>query len=530
MRANIVLALLLAGLLALPGCKAGGVPNVPGNPGAGPAPLALPDVLTVEMNSLNNVIPALSNDIDLSGTGLTITAVSVTQTLPQAAGAVASTGGDNVLFTPPSNFTGIVTLQYIVEDGTGATSAAIIIVSVLPVALPPIALPDVATVMQNSSAADIDVLANDLDFAGGGLNVTGISVSASLPPAFHTVGISGNQVRFTPAAGFIGAVLVSYTATDVNGNSAEGQLTVVVSPLDLPVGPVALPDAAVVTQDSSATDIDVLANDVDVAGGGLAVTGVSVSASLPPAFHTVGISGNQGRFTPAAGFAGVVLVGYTATDVNGNSAEGLLSIVVSPLGLPVGPVALPDVAIVAQDSSATDINVLTNDVDVAGGGLAVTGVSVTGSLPPAFHTVIISSNRVRFTPAAGFAGAVVVSYTVTDVNGNTGVGLLNIVVSPSPLPLPPVALPDVAIVSSSGGATLIDVLVNDLDPAGGGLTLTDASILLAVPPGAGSVAIVGNQIQYTPAPLYIGAVEVTYTATDINGNTTVGQLVLTVVL
>jgi large repetitive protein len=74
------------------------------------------------------------------------------------------------------------------------------------------------------------------------------------------------------------------------------------------------------------------------------------------------------------------------------------------------------------------------------------------------------------------------------------------------------------------------VLANDVDPAAGGLTLTLAAIETEIPAGAGSVAIVGNQVRYTPAPLYTGAVLVRYTATDINGNTTQGQLSLTVTL
>ena len=94
----------------------------------------------------------------------------------------------------------MVTLQYEISDGTGATSSAAIAVNVLPVALPPAALPDAATVTQDSGATDIDVLANDVDFAGGGLTLTAATVNTSLPPGVHTVAMAGNQVRFTPAA------------------------------------------------------------------------------------------------------------------------------------------------------------------------------------------------------------------------------------------------------------------------------------------------------------------------------------------
>jgi hypothetical protein len=620
--------LLLAATAATAGCVA-----QEGTPGAGQPglpPVAIADIVSVETDSLNNSIAALTNDIDLSGTGLTITAVMVDQTLPPMAGAAASTNGTTVTFSPPAGFIGVVTLQYAIEDGTGAVSSALIAVSVLPVALPPVALPDTAMVLQDAAATDIDVLANDVDFSGGGLALTNVSVATSLPPAAHTLAIVADQVRFTPAAAFVGVVVVNYTATDGNGETADGVLTIVVSPLAVPTGPVPVPDAEVVAQDSGATDIDVLANDVDPVGGGLSVTGVVVSASVPNAVHTVAIAGNQVRFTPAAGFAGIVVVTYTATDDDGNDADGVLTVVVSPLALAVGPVPIPDAVVVMQDSAATDIDVLANDVDLAGGGLTLSAPTVTASEPAAAHTLAVVGNQVRFTPAAGFAGIVVVTYTATDVegdsangvlnivvspldlpvglvaipdaaivaqdsvdndidvlandvdfagggltltnvsvfsslpvettghtvsisadqvrftpeagfagvvqveytatdvNGLTSSGLLNITVSPTPLVLGPVAVPDTAIVSSSGGAVLIDVVGNDLDPAGGGLTLTAIGTVIEVPPGSGAFAIVGNQVEYTPTPLYLGAVLVPYTVTDINGNTSDGELSLTV--
>jgi hypothetical protein len=206
----------------------------------------------------------------------------------------------------------------------------------------------------------------------------------------------------------------------------------------------------------------------------------------------------------------------------------LLDVVVTPTALSLGPVAIPDAATVAQDSGATDINVVANDVDPAAGGLTLTAASVTLSLPTATHSVSIVGNKVRFTPAAGFAGTVVVSYTITDVNNNTSGGVLNIVVTPTALTLGVLAVPDTGTATSAGGAQLFNVLANDVDPASGGLTLSNVSVTLAVPASPGSVSVVANKVQYTPSLLYIGTLLIQYTATDINGHTSVGQLSLTV--
>ncbi len=523
MRTRILVAAVALGIV---GCEAQeGVPAVttPGLP-----PVAIADIAMVETDSTNNPIAALANDIDLSGTGLTITAVTVDQTLPPMAGAIATTNGATVTFTPPATFIGVVTLNYDIIDGTGATGSGVIAVSVLPIALPPVALPDTATVPQDSGATDIDVLANDVDFAGGGLQVTAVSVATSMPTAVHTVAIAGNQVRFTPAAGFIGVVVVNYTATDSNGEEATGVLTVVVSPLAVPAGPVPVPDAATVTQDSGATAIDVLANDIDPAAGGLDVTNVTVTISLPNAVHTVAIVANEVRFTPAAGFAGVVVITYEATDVNGDSADGVLTVVVSPVALPTGPVPVPDAAVVAQDSGATDIDVLANDVDPDGGGLTLTDVSVTNSQPNAVHTVAIVGNEVRFTPAAGFAGIVVVTYEATDADGDSADGVLNIVVSPLAVPVGPLAIPDAVTVAQDSGATDIDVLANDVDFAGGGLTLTNALVTNSQPAGVHTIAVVGNQVRFTPAAGFAGIVVVAYTAEDVDNIAYNGVLTITV--
>jgi len=519
--------LLVAATAAVAGCMA--QEGTPGAAQPGLPPVAIADVVVVETNSLNNSITALANDIDLSGTGLTITAVTVDQVLPPGGVAMASTNGTTVTFSPPANFVGVVTLQYEITDGTSATASAVIAVSVLPIAPPPVALPDAATVLQDSGPTDIDVLANDVDLAGGGLTLTGATLATSVPAGVHTVAVVANQVRFTPAAGFVGVVVVDYAIADTNGETADGVLTIVVSPLALPGGgPVPVPDAELVVQDSGATNFDVLANDVDPAGGGLTLSAPVVTSSLPNAVHTVVVDSNQVRFTPAAGFAGVVVITYTATDVDAGSADGVLTVVVSPLALPIGPVPVPDTATVAQDSGATDIDVLANDVDIAGGGLTLSAPVVTASAPNVAHTVTVNSNQVRFTPAPGFAGAVVITYTATDVNGDSANGVLNIVVTPTNPVVGLVAIPDAATVAQDSGATDVDVLANDVDFAGGGLTLTGALVTTSQPAAAHTVAVIGNQVRFTPAAGFAGVVVVTYTAQDVNGVVGNGLLNITV--
>jgi hypothetical protein len=518
--------LLAAATAAVAGCVA--QEGAPGAIQPGLPPTAVPDVVVVQTDSTNNPINALANDIDLSGTGLTITSVTVDQTLPPLAGATATTNGTTVTFTPPATFIGVVTLLYDIMDGDGGISTGAIAVSVLPVALPPVAVPDVAMVTQDSGANDIDVLANDVDLAGGGLTITNVVQTTSVPNVAHTLAIAGNQVRFTPAAAFVGVVLVTYTIEDASGDTADGVLTVVVSPIAVPAGPVPVPDAEVVAQDSGATDIDVLANDIDPVAGGLTVSNPVVTASVPTAVHTLAVVGNQVRFTPAAGFVGSVVITYTATDDDGNSADGVLTVVVTPLALPVGPVPIPDQAVVAQDSMNTDIDVLTNDVDFVGTGLSLTDAAVAVSEPTGVHTVAIVGDQVRFTPDPTFAGIVVVTYEATDDDGNSADGVLTIVVTPANLPVGALAIPDADVVDQDSMDNDIDVLANDIDFAGMGLTLLNASVTNSLPTGTHAVAVVANQVRFTPDPAFAGIVVVTYTARDANLIAYNGSLSITV--
>ena len=359
-------------------------------------------------------------------------------------------------------------------------------------------------------------------------HVASLFHAAALKPGCFAIQSDGT-LRYTPASStFIGVQTAQYTVRDVNGKTATGLLNLVVSPIAIPLGPVAVPDASTIAQDSPAADFDVLVNDIDPAAGGLTLATATVLSSLPTATHTVGISGNRVRFTPASGFAGTVVIQYSATDRNGLSATSVLSLVVNPLATVLGPVALPDTGSLMQNAPATDFAVLANDVDSSATGLTLTAASVISSLPMATHTVTLAGNRVRFTPATGFAGSVLVGYTVTDGNGKSSNGVLSVLVSPLAAVAGPVALPD-AVVIALDTVTAIDVRANDVDPAGAGLTITAASVQSSGPPAVHGVSIVGNQLRFVPASAFAGVVTLAYTVRDTNNATSTGLVAVTVV-
>lgn len=503
-------------------------------------PLAVADLVTLSSGSTTADLNVLTNDIDVAGDGLTITAASVLLGLPDSTGVSVSTDGTALQLALPSTYAGVLTLSYTITDGNGSTATAAAIVAVAPAALPdvpPVAIPDVFIQASGSTSTALDVLANDIDVAGGGLTITAASVALGLPDSTGvSVGTTGTDLQLTLPGTYAGVLTLNYTATDSNGGTSSSVAVITVTPAAVSgIPPLALPDVETLSSGSTSATLSVLTNDLDVAGGGLTITAASVLAGLPDSTGvSVATDGSALQLALPGTYSGVLTLSYTITDSNGSTSTTAVIVTVAPAALPaVPPVPLPDLATVLQDSTATTIDLLANDVDPAAGGLTLSAASTLLSLPVASHTVAIVGNQLEFTPAAGFAGVVTVTYTVTDTNGATGTGLVVLTVSPiSPIPLP-LALNDLGllqVLDLLGTTGSFDVLANDIDPAGGGLTLQSVNFQDPLLATVGSLlGIVGNQVELTVPLLGLiaGVLPIEYVAIDSLGRTVTGVLNVT---
>jgi VCBS repeat-containing protein len=209
------------------------------------------------------------------------------------------------------------------------------------------------------------------------------------------------------------------------------------------------------TYQDRATSGNVLWNDYDSAGAGLKVGTVNGSAAsvgntihLPSgALLTVNIDGSytynpNGAFNLAAGQAATDGFTYTATDALGtptNTATVTLTI------RPVAPTAVNDsYETPLNATTATGENVLANDLDPVGGGLAVTAVN--GSAASVGTTTQLASGALvtvsadgsfwydpngAFDSLAGTGGMAIdgFTYTVTDSRGNQSTATVTISIS-----------------------------------------------------------------------------------------------------
>jgi hypothetical protein len=457
------------------------------------APVAEDDAATIPEDTVDATITVLSNDSDLDGDDLTVTAVS------SANGSVGINSDGTLSFTPTSDFTGTTTITYTVSDGTTATDSAIVTVSVTPVNDAPVSEDDTDTVVEDAVSI-VTVLTNDSDVDGDDLTVQ----TASAADGSVSINSDGT-INFTPTSNFTGTTTITYTITDGAGGTDSATVTLTVTENNTP--PVAEDDATAIAEDGTAT-LTVLDNDSDIDGNPLTVTGASVNTGSV----TVNSDGTL-SFEPVSNFTGTATITYTITDGDGGTDSATASVTV--VAVNDAPVAEDDDLVVGEDTP-TDLTVLINDSDVEGDDLTV----LTASTPDG-SVSINSDGTINFTPTSNFTGTTTVTYTVSDGEGGTDSATVNLDVTP--VTDPPVAVDDTATIDEDTVDATLIVLPNDSDPDGNDLTVIEAS----APNGSVSINSDGT-LAFTPTSDFTGTTTVTYTVSDGTSSTDTATVTVTV--
>ncbi|MGB3402776.1 MAG: Ig-like domain-containing protein [Microcoleaceae cyanobacterium] len=202
------------------------------------SPVAVDDEVTVPANAILNV-KVLNNDTDPDGDPLNLLEFDSTSNN----GGTVTLDGDTLLYIPAADFTGVDTFTYTISDGKGGTDTAtvtITVTEVIPftpspvVAEPstpptpqpetnsaPMAMDDNQTLIADTNVT-IDVLGNDSDPDGDSFSLDQFdAVSAN----GGTVTLEGDQLVYTPAAGFEGTDTFTYTIVDSNGETGTATVT-----------------------------------------------------------------------------------------------------------------------------------------------------------------------------------------------------------------------------------------------------------------------------------------------------------------
>ncbi|RLV60291.1 retention module-containing protein [Parashewanella curva] len=402
------------------------------------APVANDDVISTNEDT-PVTINVLSNDSDVDGDTLTITSATV----DASQGTVAIDNGQ-LVFNPVANFNGTATISYTIIDGKGGTDTATVTVNVNPANDAPDAVDDEITTDEDTPVT-INVLSNDSDVDGDTLTITGANVDANQ----GTVTVVDGELVFTPAENFNGTATISYTISDGKGGTDTATVTVNVNPAN--DAPDAVNDAITTDEDTPVT-IDVLSNDSDVDGDSLTISNPSVDAAQ----GSVQIVNGRLLFTPAENFNGTATISYTISDGNGGTDTATVTVNVNPAN--DAPDAVND-AITTDEDTPVTIDVLSNDSDVDGDSLTITGATVDA----AQGTVTIDNGQLVFNPVANFNGTATISYIISDGNGGTDTATVTVnvnAVNDDPTDL---TLSNTSVAENAVGAIIGAVGVNDVD-------------------------------------------------------------------
>lgn len=200
----------------------------------------------------------------------------------------------------------------------------------------------------------------------------------------------------------------------------------------------------------------------------------------------------------------------------GVSGGGMLAYL--QVGTPAGaPLAADDAYAVAEDGSliVAAPGVLNNDTPNDGLTAELVGSPAAGVL------TIGANGSFTYTPNPNFSGTDTFTYRAFD--GTLYSNVANVRITVSPTNDAPVSVDDAAATVEST-TVIVNVLANDTDMDGDGLTVSNVSAA-----GAGSVAINGdNTVTYTPNAGFIGTDTFTYTANDGTEDSTPATVTITV--
>ena len=455
------------------------------------APVAISDTATVLEDSALTNIDVVSNDTDVEGDTLTLTAATT-----DGSGTVSvNADGLSVDYTPAANFDGIEVITYAVSDGVDSDDTGILTITVTAIPEAPVAVSDIATLLEDADLTSVNVVSNDTDIDGDSLTLIEVDTDGTGTVAVNTDGVS---VDYTPASNFDGTEIVTYIVSD-GLLIDQGTLTLTITPLNDP--PVAVSDTATILEDSALTRINVILNDMDVEGDTLMLVAATTDGSGTVAVNTDGVSVD---YTPAPNFNGTETITYTVSDGLDTNETGILTIIVTAVN--DLPIAIADSATVDEDAPLTSIDVISNDTDLdIIDTLTLIAVTTDGAGTIAVNTDGVS---VDYTPASNFNGTETITYTLFD-GIDTITGTLTIIVTA--VNDSPIAVSDSATVLEDSALTSIDLILNDMDVEGDTLILVAATT-----DGSGTVAVNtdGVSVDYTPAPNFNGTETITYTVSD----------------
>ncbi|MEZ5381741.1 MAG: Ig-like domain-containing protein [Microthrixaceae bacterium] len=383
----------------------------------------------------------------------------------------------------------------------------------------------------------IDLLANDSDPQGGTLAVT--SVPATSSQGGTIVDNADGTVGYTPAQDFCGADTFQYELTasgaSVSTRTATGIVDITVKCNNPPV---AVDDSFSVVQGGTVAGTpSVKANDLDfedpTSGLVYAVDGAGPSNAASFTLNPDGTFTytHDGSVTPTTDTFDYKVCDQHATMQPPSDPTVLPRCATATATINIGlapqanPVPVADAASVdayyssdGQAATSVTVDVAANDSDPDGNLDPTTTTVLTGPNPVQGTLTNNSDGTFKFEPADGYSGLVTVVYQICDdkdaatppaTSSLCGSAALLITVVGN---APPVGFDDTATAAPGSSGTTINLIANDVEPGGEGLSVTSVDATSAQ---GGTVTDNGDgTVSYAPAAGFVGEDTFEYTVCD----------------
>ena len=286
---------------------------------------------------------------------------------------------------------GTTTITWIVTDIHGNTAECEMTVTVTDTEAPVIVCPESIN----------DVVASENCEAYVEIPEPEVSDNCGIESVINDFNSTANASGYYPA----GTTTITWTVTDIHGNTSTCSMTVtVIAP------PVALDDFATTEIDTPVT-IDVLANDTDCDSNIDPTTLINIT---DPANGSVMVVDGDFLYTPNSGYTGTDTFNYRICDEDNLCDEATVIITIQ------GETPEDIYLIANPDSDTTEVNTpkvivnLENDIYNFEGVVPV----ITILEAPVHGTAIVNSdNTVSYNPYADYTGTDVYTYILSDLNG-----------------------------------------------------------------------------------------------------------------
>jgi len=376
-------------------------------------PIANDDSRGTSFNTPVNV-DVLINDTGLEDGGILVSL----STNPDPSKGNAVVNLDNTItFTPATDYIGLATFQYKVEDKDGDNSIATVTINVKSgTNYVPFAVDDIASTTENKPVT-INVLGNDSGLEDG---IKGLTIYKL--PQHGTVVVNFNYtVTYIPSSWYVGADSFDYMVSDLDGDYGIATVSITVNPKSNSI-PAANNDSRGTSKNTD-VKVDVLFNDTGLDDGILSLTissnPVNGSVIVNPD-HTV-------TYSPNTDYIGTDNFVYQVCDVDNECSTATVTINVKEVNYV--PDAIDDKFFTNVNTSKI-LNVLSNDIGLEDGGIIVELLNQT----IAGTAVVNPDNTISYTPLTGFEGNESFQYIVTDVDGDYDIATITVAVTSGPIP------------------------------------------------------------------------------------------------